>query len=204
MNVNQSDFELLSQIRTGDTQAEELLITRYAKNVRATARVFSLSGWDLEDFIQEGMLALIRALHSYDEGGGASLSSYIDLCVRRQLLNAVLRATNNKNILLTDYISYDAPVTCGEDTVSLSDTLTDERASALEEDYITRDRADRLLKALNDRLSPLERRVLTRYLQGDSLSEIAEALQLPAKSVDNAITRVRRKATALTKLGDIR
>ncbi|MBQ3095859.1 MAG: sigma-70 family RNA polymerase sigma factor [Clostridia bacterium] len=199
-----TDRELLLLARSGDAQSEELLIGRYARNVRAVARAFSLAGWDVEDFIQEGMLALVRAIHSYAPDGGASFSSYVDVCVRRQLLNAVARANNNKNILLTDYVSYDAPVPGGDGTLSLGDTLVDERFSAVEDAVIARDHANRLLSELYDLLSNLEKRVLVPYLAGISVSEIADTLMLPAKSVDNAITRIRRKAMSLPHPGDNR
>ena len=199
-----TDRELLQLARSGDAQSEEQLIGRYARNVRAVARAFSLTGWDVEDFIQEGMLALVRAIHSFAPDGGTSFSSYVDLCVRRQLLNAVARANNNKNILLTDYISYDAPVPGGDGTISLGDTLIDERFSTVEESVIARDHANRLLSDLYDHLSALEKRVLAPYLAGISVSEIAGSLAIPAKSVDNAITRIRRKAMSLPHPGDNR
>ena len=199
-----TDQELLSRTHAGDAAAEEQLIGRYARNVRAVARAFSLTGWDVEDFIQEGMLALVRAIHSFSPGCGASLSSYVDLCVRRQLINAVHRANNNKNILLTDYISYDAPVPGSDGTLSLGDTLVDERFSAVEDAVIAREHAGSLLSALSAHLSPMEKRILPCYLAGESVSEIAKSLAFSAKSVDNAITRIRRKAMSLTPHGDNR
>ena len=202
LNETETDFALLRRMRAGDMAAEEELCLRYAKQVRACARPFSLMGWDHEDFIQEGMLGLLRAAHSYQEACGTPFSAYVALCVRRQLLNAVRRARNSKNILLTDFVSYDAPAPGGDGSVSLRDTLPDEQSS-FEEEILREDWLNRMLDALSARLSALEARVLRSYLSGASVSEIAEALSLPEKTVDNAVTRIRRKAAELTK-GDFR
>ena len=46
----------------------------------------------------------------------------------------------------------------------------------------------------DDMLSDFEKRVLNRYIQGESYLEIATKLDAPIKSVDNAIQRIRKKA----------
>ena len=42
-------------------------------------------------------------------------------------------------------------------------------------------------------MSTFEKQVLQRYIQGESYIEIAERLDTPVKSVDNAIQRIRKK-----------
>ena len=44
-------------------------------------------------------------------------------------------------------------------------------------------------------LSKFEKQVLNRYIQGESYVQIAEKLDTPVKSIDNAIQRIRKKAT---------
>ena len=46
-------------------------------------------------------------------------------------------------------------------------------------------------------LSPMERKVLEQYLLGYDYLQIAEAMKKPAKSIDNALQRIRRKVAAL-------
>ena len=43
-------------------------------------------------------------------------------------------------------------------------------------------------------LSDFEKKVLSKYINGKSYTEIAEDLQTPVKSIDNAIQRIRKKA----------
>ena len=46
---------------------------------------------------------------------------------------------------------------------------------------------------INETLSDFEKQVLHRYTNGESYTEIAERLDAPVKSVDNAIQRIRKK-----------
>ena len=62
-----------------------------------------------------------------------------------------------------------------------------------EELYISREEeAERMIR-LRQKLSPLERKILSFFLRGLSYREISEQLGCPIKSVDNAIQRTRRK-----------
>ena len=55
-------------------------------------------------------------------------------------------------------------------------------------------------KAIDNSLSDFEKQVLNRYIQGESYSQIAQKLDIPIKSVDNAIQRIRKKA--IKSMGD--
>ena len=46
---------------------------------------------------------------------------------------------------------------------------------------------------IDSSLSTFEKQVLNRYVQGESYVKIAEKLDAPVKSVDNAIQRIRKK-----------
>ena len=48
--------------------------------------------------------------------------------------------------------------------------------------------------AVNKSLSKFEKQVLDRFVKGESYLTIAQKLDSPVKSVDNAIQRIRKKA----------
>ncbi|MDE5830744.1 MAG: RNA polymerase sporulation sigma factor SigH, partial [Clostridia bacterium] len=48
--------------------------------------------------------------------------------------------------------------------------------------------------AIDKSLSDFEKQVLRKFIKGDSYVKIAEDLESPVKSVDNAIQRIRKKA----------
>ena len=47
---------------------------------------------------------------------------------------------------------------------------------------------------IEEHLSDFEKQVLHRYARGESYVAIAEKLDSPVKSIDNAIQRIRKKA----------
>ena len=51
-----------------------------------------------------------------------------------------------------------------------------------------------LEKKIDENLSKFEKKVLEKYLEGYSYESIASFLNTSAKSVDNAIQRIRKKA----------
>ena len=59
--------------------------------------------------------------------------------------------------------------------------------------FLEREQALAFEKRLNDTLSPLELDVLKRYLSGMSYQDIAQELDVSAKSVDNALQRIKKK-----------
>ena len=72
---NLSDEKLQALSASGNSEAEELLIRRYTRVVKALARPYFLTGASSEDLIQEGMIGLLSALRSYDPHGGASFKT---------------------------------------------------------------------------------------------------------------------------------
>ena len=49
-------------------------------------------------------------------------------------------------------------------------------------------------ETIDKSLSDFEKQVLNRYINGESYVQIAEKLDTPVKSIDNAIQRIRKKA----------
>ena len=52
----------------------------------------------------------------------------------------------------------------------------------------------RVEDAIDKNLSDFEKQVLARFIKGESYVKIAEKLDTPVKSIDNAIQRIRKKA----------
>ncbi|MBQ1371837.1 MAG: helix-turn-helix domain-containing protein, partial [Oscillospiraceae bacterium] len=66
-----------------------------------------------------------------------------------------------------------------------------------ESELIDREGLRELMTALQTILTNTEKAVLELYLDGFSYQEIAERIGKPRKSVDNAVQRIRRKATQI-------
>ena len=187
-----SDEALIARIRQGDRTAEGLLYDRYKQLVRSRAHSYFLIGADHEDLVQEGMIGLYKAVCEYDESKAASFKSFAELCITRQILSAIKQATRKKHGPLNNYVSLNRSETSDGD-LTLLDTVRSLSVADPEDVVIGRENFDQLVQHLNNVLSPMEQRVLNLFLCGYSYPQIAAKLKKPAKSVDNAMQRVKHK-----------
>lgn len=188
-----TDEELIAAARMGDTGAEECLYERYKHFIRVRARSYFLVGADREDIIQEGMIGLYKAIRDYNPERPGSFRNFAELCVTRQMITAIKAATRQKHIPLNSYVSLNKPVYSEGPERTLSDVLSAAHANDPEESFISREAYSNMEERIYGALSPLERETLTMYLEGHSYVEIAEKLNRPPKTIDNALQRVKHK-----------
>ena len=128
--LEMADDQLVRLIRTGDNDAESLLLDRYKKVVKQRSASFFMPGADREDLIQEGMVGVFKAIRDYDPAKGASFSTFAEMCIKRQIITAVKSAARMKHAPLNNSLSLNKPVT--EDTervATLGETLTADESS---------------------------------------------------------------------------
>jgi len=186
------DEELVAAWRGGDERAAEMLIERYKNMVRMKSRPYFLIGADREDLVQEGMIGLYKAVRDYSSGHEMSFRSFADMCVHRQIITAIKRATRKKHTPLNTYVS----IYRNEDEERerpLIDTMQTVRTENPEELFISRESLEGMRGMLEDMLSPLEKRVLDLFLDGRSYQEISEIIGRGTKTVDNALQRIKKK-----------
>ena len=188
-----SDEALVAQCQNGDTLAQEYLMTRYKNFVRSKARSYFLIGADHEDIVQEGMIGLYKAIRDYRPDRLSSFRVFAELCITRQIITAIKTATRQKHIPLNSYVSLNKPLYDEESDRTLLDVIVETRSANPEELIISQEDLSNIQGRINDVLSPLEQEVLSEYLDGKSYQEIAEKLGRHAKSIDNALQRVKRK-----------
>ena len=183
--------------KSGDSEALEFLIGKYKNFVRMIARKYFLMGADDEDTIQEGMIGLYKAVRDFDPDKAYTFKTFAGICIERNILSAVKAAGRQKNIPLNTYISFSLPLD-GEDTErTFIDGLVHDDGSDPEVIYISKEKDAEFAAKLGGELSDFEKSVLKRFLHGESYREISESLNKPAKSVDNALQRIKRKLEKL-------
>ncbi len=173
-DLGESDESLVLRAREGDASATEQLLVRYQSAVRAQARRYFLGGGETEDLVQEGMFGLFGAIGSYNPESGKSFKNFAYLCVKRRIYD-VLRAAGRQTAY--DLFDPDAMEGGGSPEESVLEGL--ERAEL----------RVRMMKALSD----FEFRVVTMYLGGMKYAQICEATGKSFKSIDNALSRAKRK-----------
>lgn len=177
--TNWTDEQLCA--RAGSSpDALECLIERCSSLVRACARPYFLVGGDSEDLTQEGMVGLLSAIAAYDPARGVPFRVFAATCIRSRIVGAVRAALSGRNRPLNDAVRLE------DDRLPLPGP---------EEDFLRREETEVFLSSLTRSLSALERQILPLYLEGHSYREIAAALGKSEKSVDNAVQRIRKKAS---------
>ena len=190
---NMADNELVLLANDGDDVAMEVLISRYKNFVRAKTRSYFLIGADRDDIIQEGMLGLFKAIRDFDTTKNNSFKTFAELCVTRQIITAIKTATRLKHTPLNNYVSFNKPVYEDETEKTLLEILNNRLDLDPEEIVINKEKLEETEEKIKKSLSKFENIVLTLYLQGKNYQEIAIALEKPAKSIDNALQRIKKK-----------
>lgn len=197
------DEEVVHFAKNGDKKAQEYLINKYKNFVRAKARSYFLIGADREDIIQEGMIGLYKAIRDFRQDKLSSFRAFAELCITRQIITAIKTATRQKHIPLNSYVSLNKPIYDEESDRTLLDVLSGTRVSDPEELIISREELVNMESKIGEVLSGLEWEVLKSYLDGKSYQEIACDLDRHAKSIDNALQRVKRKLEKYLKVKEI-
>lgn len=189
-----TEVALVRAAQAGDQRASAELVLRYRSLVRCKARSYFLVGGDRDDVIQEGMIGLFKAIRDYDPERQSSFRSFAELCVTRQMITAIKGATRQKHSPLNTYVSLSRPAVTEDDGERLlSDILAAKEVCDPADIVIAAWEGDFIRSGFRDALSSFESRVLRLYMEGRSYQEIADQLGRHAKSVDNALQRIKRK-----------
>lgn len=194
------DTELQALASSGDRDAEDALAERYLRLVRICARPLFLAGGDSEDLIQEGTFGLLSAIRRFDPQDGAAFSTFAEHCIRMRLLSAIRSASRLKHFPLNDGISLEE---LSEDPGADISTIPEFIRHNPEELILAKESREELNAVFSRCLSRFENKVLALYLEGLSYREIADRLCKNAKSVDNAVQRIRQKLSRENIFGDI-
>lgn len=187
------DEEIVMEAKAGNSRAQEYIIGKYENFVKAKAKSYFLIGADKEDIYQEGMIGLYKAIRDFKPDKLSSFKAFAELCVTRQIITAIKTATRQKHIPLNTYVSLNKPIYDEESDRTLLDILSEAKVANPEELIISREELKHIQNEIGQVLSDLEMEVLMSYLDGKSYQEIACDLDRHAKSIDNALQRVKRK-----------
>lgn len=184
-----TDEQLVAFAQTGSDEALAELIVRFEPMVQTQAAKFCRFDLAKEDLAQEGLLAILSAVNSFDEQHQVPFGAFASVCVRNRMISVMRKHSSEEQVSLDDW----------EDDAALSDAGQVDPASMLIQRYDD----ERLMQHLKTILTDLEYQVLVHRLASYSYLEIAEMFDVSEKAVDNAMQRVRRKLTAGNHLPDI-
>ena len=192
---NLKDEEIIVKIKQGDEQALTYLLEKYKDLVNVKVSKYFMVGAEKDDILQEGMIGLFKAIKTFNSEKQNTFKTFANLCIERQLITAIKTSNRQKHMPLNSYLSlniaaYDKN---DDDSVELIDTFNSKTIEDPLETIMKKEYYDEIKETINNSLSKFEKQVLDKFIKGDSYITIAEKLDSPVKSVDNAIQRIRKK-----------
>jgi RNA polymerase sporulation-specific sigma factor len=160
------------------------LVNRHKRIIRAKTAKWMPSLCDFADeMYQEALIALFKALRAYDESRGASFSTFATLCVGCALSSF---ARNERRLARREAgrVSIEAE---GLEVADRCLASSPERVCALQETL------DEIQRVVDKTMTDLERSLLYDALSGLTYKQIAARRGLGVKTVDNALSRARKK-----------
>lgn len=190
------DEEIIEMIHNGNEEALTYILDKYKNLVNVKVSKYFIVGAEKEDTIQEGMIGLFKAIKSFDKSKQNSFKSFANICIERQLITAIKSSNRQKHMPLNSYLSLNmaAYENNDDESVELLETFNNKTIEDPLDTLMKQEYYKEVEIAVNKNLSKFEKQVLDRFLKGESYIKIAEKLDSPVKSVDNAIQRIRKKA----------
>lgn len=182
-----NDFNRVAVAREDETAFEEL-IDGYKSLIYKLASDRFIIGASPDDVVQEAMIGFMKGVRDYD-GIKSSFKHFVDLCIRRQIDSAARSGDRQKHSPLNDSVR--VIVSPDGNTEDITDFFTSDEGTP-EDNVIGKEFGGELVGAVSG-MSNLEQQVLHMELVGKTYKEISAELGITTKSVDNTLTRARRK-----------
>ena len=191
--ASEEDKILLEEIKHGNNEALNKLLDKYKELVNMKVGKYFIIGAEKEDIYQEGMIGLYKAIKSFDSAKENSFKTFANLCIERQLITAIKTSNRQKHMPLNSYLSLNATAYDDDNDTSLIEIFNSKTVEDPLETLTKKEYFKSVEDKIEENLSDFEKQVLHRYARGESYVSIAEKLDSPVKSIDNAIQRIRKK-----------
>lgn len=176
-DITDSELLMLYKLEKNN-EALSILFSRYQSLILYRIRHFGFKAEEFEDLAQECMIGLYRAILAY-KPDKSSFKIFSQLCIDRMLISILRKRNSVSSVPVDAFDEYDENIYEGNSNPQV----------ILEE----LDDFENLLKSTKKVLSKFEYEVLMNSFRGLSYQEIAEKMGTTAKSIDNAIQRIRKK-----------
>lgn len=190
------NYQKLIAARSGDKLAMNQLITYYEPEIRKIACKYFLPRADYEDLLQEGRIAIFKAVKSYNPASNIPFLHFLRMVIKRKLIDSLRAYNRQKHLNLNMAYSLNNTITDDQEESFLNTirTVDDQDPEAM---IISLDETRFFLQELTRQFSSLELNVFRYYfLVGMKQREMTQELGMSPKSLDNAIQRIRRKTQA--------
>jgi RNA polymerase sporulation-specific sigma factor len=189
-----TDEQIIAKIKDGDEQALIYMFEKYQDLINSKVGKYFMIGAEREDIIQEGRIGLYKAIKGFDLNKDNTFKTFANICIERQLITAIKSSNRQKHMPLNSYLSLNTTAYGNDEDTELIETFDSEIIEDPLETIMKKEYYEEIQNIMHKSLSKFEEKVLERYVLGDSYEIIAQKLDMPVKSIDNAIQRIRKKA----------
>jgi len=187
---------LVVKAKNGDQRSFDQILEILDSDIKKLAHKYYIVGSDENDVIQECRIGVWKAVKDFDDSMGMTFKNFsLSLCCKRHLITAMSHANTQKFKLQNEAVSLSAPVSQNEEdgVQTYADYIPDHNSDLLE-NFIIQEEFDTNLELISDKLTKLEMSIFTQYAFNSSYKDIAKALDVKPKTVDNALMRIRKKS----------
>ena len=187
---------LLKSAQEGNEESIEKLFSVYKPLVNKIARSYFLTGGDIEDLVQEGMIGLFKAIKNFKQNKNTSFKTFATTCIKNQIQSAIRVASSEKNMILSTALSIEQPNVIDDEDEEIEIVLPSPLPKP-DEKIENKENFKEIARKIISTLSQLELKILIDYLKGYNYNEIALKNKITKKSVDNALSRIKNKLSFL-------
>ena len=180
-----TDSYFLDRLRSGDSEAFDILITRYSGDIFAVLYRMTEDAEEARDLTQETFLSALKAIKSFR--GESELKTWL---FRIALNHSRNRFRWWKRRKRSETVSLDKPI--GEGTATISDTIADEGESP-EQLMLREERRQKLLAALGCLPEIFRETVVLCDIEGLGYEETARTLNISIGTVKSRLSRAREQ-----------
>lgn len=187
-------YELLYMSRTGDAYAARALFHLYKRILVHEARNAvevcpCLNGyWD--DLMQEGILALYKAIDTYREDRQSSFSTFLTIVIKNAMITYVRNVKRKRQGNVQHLFSLDSMISENNPVLE----MLEQKNRLTDPEYVFRmHQARESMMEQVSMLNPDEQQVLLSWMEGNSYQECAEQMGITTKQYDGRKQRLRKK-----------
>lgn len=180
-NVN--DYELIYKIRENDEESMNELLKKYEPLIVGIAKKYFDSyktyGIEMADLIQEGRIAIVKSIGSFDEEKNTLFYTYVIVCIERHLISYCRSLDTLKNRALNGYVSDECICLLDDDTY---------QPELIFNNVIY----DNLINEMKNSLNFSDSNIFELRYNGFSYKEIAKLLGLTYATVSRRLCKIRK------------
>ncbi|MDO4431960.1 MAG: sigma-70 family RNA polymerase sigma factor [Aerococcaceae bacterium] len=158
----------------------DILFQRFTPLFKKCCHLYRITGFDYDDYLQEGRIALYKAIQQFDFERQSYFASFLQLVYKNHLYNLMRKETASKRGGAQGSLILDTEA---------SEILQQYHYHQPESFAILHEKSQTYVSIL----SPLEKKVFLDYLACHDFAQIAADLHLPEKQIKNAYDRCRQK-----------